>query len=218
MIRIDFGTLYEFEQEDTGRKRENRQKIADFIALCDQYDVTLIEQRDWNTQDLIHFVGVSPHIVVTIIISDQYLAVQTSQVREKFQTYKADYVSLPDRISVALEQAPIEKMGLHEIIACPHCNRKTPFDGYVQHCVHCGERLDTVIKVCPNGEQKVAYHPTFTYCPNCGAELVPEIYEGPPLTEMDPNGLIWGIPLHDETTEDGDLFGGPPSPPGPPLS
>ena len=136
----------------------------------------------------------------------------------KFQTYKADYVSLPDRISVALEQAPIEKMGLHEIIACPHCNRKTPFDGYVQHCVHCGERLNTVIKVCPNGEQKVAYHPTFTYCPNCGAELVPEIYEGPPLTEMDPNGLIWGIPLQDETTEDGDLFGGPPSPPGPPLS
>ena len=29
MIRIDFGTLYEFEQEDTQLKQENRQKIAD---------------------------------------------------------------------------------------------------------------------------------------------------------------------------------------------
>ena len=79
-------------------------------------------------------------------------------------------------------------------------------------------KKDGFLKIWANGEQKVAYHPTFTYCPNCGAELVPEIYEGPPLTEMDPNGLIWGIPLQDETTEDGDLFGGPPSPPGPPLS
>jgi hypothetical protein len=217
MIRIDFGTLYEFEHEDNERKHENRQKIADFIVLCDQYQATLIEQRDWSTPDLIHYVGVSPNVIVTITVSDKYLTVQTSQIREKFQTYKAEYVSLPDRVSVTVEQPPVEKMGLHEIIACPHCKRKTPFDGYVQYCVHCGEKLDNVVKVCPNGEHKVAYHPSFTYCPGCGTELVPEIYDGPPLNELDPNGLIWGIPLKDETTEEDDgMF--PDGPPGPHLS
>ncbi|MBT3603060.1 MAG: hypothetical protein HOE48_01760 [Candidatus Latescibacteria bacterium] len=214
MIRIDFGTLYEFEEEDTKLKQENRKKIADFIALSEQHNATIVEQRDWGTQDLIHYVGISPYIVTSITISDKYLAIQTSQIREKFTTYKADYVSVPDRMAVSIEQPPIEKMELHEVISCPHCHKKTPYDGIMQHCVHCGDTLDNVIKVCPNGEQKVAFHPSFIYCPNCGTELIPEIYEGLPLTEMDPNCLIWGMPLQDETHEDEDPFpGDPPTPP-----
>ncbi|MFT5367779.1 MAG: hypothetical protein ACI8V2_002740 [Candidatus Latescibacterota bacterium] len=215
MIRIDFGTLYEFEQENTQLKQENRQKIADFIALCEKHQATLIEQRDWSTPDLIHYVGITAHIVITIMVSDKYLAIQTSQIREKFTTYKAEYVSVPDRMTVSIEQPPVEKMELHEVIACPHCHKKTPYDGMMQHCVHCGDTLDNVIKICPNGEQKIAFHPSFTYCPNCGTELVPEIYEGPPLTEMDPNGLIWGVPLQDETIEDEGLF--PEDPPSSPF-
>ncbi|MDA0710349.1 MAG: hypothetical protein O3B73_09085, partial [bacterium] len=206
MIRVDFGTLYEFEQEDTVLKQENRKKIADFIALCENHEATVIEQRDWGTQDLIHYVGITAQIVACITVSDKYLAIQTSQIREKFTTYKADYISVPDRMAVAIEQPPVEKMELHEVIACPHCKKRTPYDGMMQHCVHCSGKLDTVIKVCPNGEQKVAFHPSFTYCPNCGAELVPEIYEGPPLTEMDPNGLVWGVALQDEAIEEDGLF------------
>ena len=207
MIRIDFGTLFEFEHEDTARKQENRQKIGDFLALCEAHQATLVEQRDWTTRDLIHFVGISPHLVTTITISDKYLAIQTSQVREKFKTFKAEYVSVPDRLAVSLEQPPVEKMHLHEVIQCPNCGKRTPYDGYFQHCVNCGDKLDTLIKTCRSCNNNVAFHPSFIYCPACGSELSPEIYEGPPLNEMDPNGLIWGIPLQQESAaEDEDPF------------
>lgn len=212
MIRIDFGTLYEFEREDTRRKKENRQKISDFLSLCERNSATIVEQRDWNTRDLIHFLGISPHLVVTITVSDRYLAVQASQIREKFETFKAEYVSVPDRLSVSVEQAPAEKLGLHEIISCPNCAKTTPYDGYFQHCVRCGEKLDTLVRVCPACSNDVAYHPSFTFCPICGTEMRPDVYNGPPLNELDPNGLVWGIPLREETGEEGEapLPGGSP--------
>ena len=89
MIRIDFGTLYEFEREDNNRRRENRKKIQDFLSLCETHQATIVEQRDWNTRDLIHFLGISPDLVFTITISEKYLGVQTSQIREKFQTFQS---------------------------------------------------------------------------------------------------------------------------------
>ena len=68
MIRIDFGTLFELEQDDAGKKDENRNKMRDFIALCEQYEATLVEQRDWNTRDLIHFVAISINVTITMTI------------------------------------------------------------------------------------------------------------------------------------------------------
>ncbi|MDA0745394.1 MAG: hypothetical protein O2954_02690 [bacterium] len=206
MTRIDFGTLYEFEREDETRRLENRQKIQNFLALCEAHNATVIEQRDWNTQDLIHFVGISPHLVVTITVSEKYLGVQTSQIREKFPTYKADYVSVPDRQAVSVEQPPAEKMGLHDVISCPACNKPTPFDGFFQHCVRCGEKLDTLVKTCKACDNGILYHPSFSCCPTCGSEMIPD-YDSPPLNELDPHGLIWGIPSKEEPPEDGeDLF------------
>ena len=214
MIRIDFGTLYEFEHEDDRRKRENRQKISDFLALCDEHRATVVEQRDWNTRDLVHFVGISTRIVVTITVSEKYLAVQTSQIREKFKTFRAEYVSVPDRLAVSLEQPPAEKLGLHEVISCPNCGKTTPYDGYFQYCVRCGDKLDTLVRLCPACNNDVAYHPSFTFCPICGTEMTPNIYDGPPLNELDPNGLVWGIPLKEEPTEEGEG----PLPEGGPMS
>ena len=106
MIRIDFGALFEFEQEDKGKKEENRNKISDFTALCEKFEATVIEQRDWNTRDLIHFVAVSPNVTLTMTVSEKYLSVQASQIREKFKTFRADYVSVPDRMAVSIEQPP----------------------------------------------------------------------------------------------------------------
>ena len=209
MIRIDFGTLFEFEQEDKKRKKENRQKIADFLTLCETHQATVVEQRDWHTRDLVHFVGISTYLVFTITISDQYLAIQTSQIREKFKTFQCDYVSIPDRLAVSLEQPPIEKMDLHEIVACPNCAKKTPYDGYMQHCVHCGDKMDTVIKTCTSCNNHVGYHPSFNFCPSCGTELQPQMYEGPPLNELDPNSLIWGIPLGEPSPDEDPFSGGP---------
>lgn len=212
MIRVDFGTLYEFEREDNRQRRENRQKINDFLTLCEQYEVTMVEQRDWNTRDLIHFVGISPELVVTITVSEKYLSVQTSQIREKFQTFRADYVSVPDRLAVSMEQPPAEKLGLHEIISCPECGKTTPYDGYFQYCVRCGEKLDTVVKTCPQCNNGLAYHPSFNHCPTCGTEMSPNVYDGPPLNELDPSGLVWGIPTREERPESGDGPSGPPLP------
>ncbi len=208
MIRIDFGTLYEFEREDEKRRLENRQKISDFLTLCEANSATLVEQRDWNTRDLIHFVGVSPHLAVTITISEKYLGVQTSQIREKFKTFKAEYVSVPDRIAVSVEQPPAEKLGLHDVISCPSCGKTTPYDGYFQYCVRCGEKLDTLVKTCKACNNGLIYHPSFTFCPTCSAQMSPD-YDSPPLNELDPNGLVWGIPNKEESAEEGeDLFPG----------
>ena len=174
MIRIDFGTLYEFEREDNSRRRENRKKIQDFLSLCETHEATIVEQRDWNTRDLIHFLGISPNLVFTITISEKYLGVQTSQIREKFQTFRAEYVSVPD----------------------------------FQHCVRCGEKLDTMVKSCKTCNNGVLYHPSYDCCPICGGDLQPD-YDSPPLNELDPHGLIWGISNKEETAEEGeDLFGG----------
>ena len=213
MIRVDFGMLYEFEDEDQRRRLENRQKISDFLSLCEAHNATVLEQRDWNTRDLIHFVGISPHLVITITVSEKYLAVQASQVREKFKTFKTEYVSVPDRLTISVEQPAAEKLGLHEVIRCPNCSKTTPYDGYFQYCVRCGEKLDTLVKTCTACNNGLAYHPSFTFCPICGAEMTPDIYSGPSLNELDPNGLVWGIPLKEEPTEEGeDPFpgGGPP--------
>ena len=98
MIRIDFGNLFEFEQDDAAKKEENRNKIRDFTELCDNYNAIVVEQRDWNASDLIHFVAISDHVTLTITISERYLSVQASQIREKFKTYRAEYVSVPDRM------------------------------------------------------------------------------------------------------------------------
>ena len=204
MIRIDFGTLYEFEREDEKRRTENRQKISDFLALCDAHNATVVEQRDWNARDLVHFVGVSPHLVCTLTISEKYLAVQASQIREKFKTFKADYVSVPDRLAVSTEQPPAEKLGLHEVIACPNCGKTTPYDGYFQYCVRCGEKLDTLVKTCTRCNNGLIYHPSFTFCPICGTEMASDVYNGPPLNELDPNGLVWGIPTKEEAEGEGE--------------
>lgn len=198
MIRIDFGTLYEFEREDTGRKEENRRKLADFLELCDKHDATVVEQRDWNTRDLIHYVAISDTIVITMTVSDKYLGIQTSQIREKFNTYRAEYVSVPDRLAVSVESPPVEKLDLHEIVMCNSCGRSTPYDGYFQHCVHCGEQMDTIVKVCQRCDKGVLYHPSFSYCPVCGDQLKQDIVGSPPLNELDPNGLVWGIPSREE--------------------
>lgn len=203
MTRIDFGTLYEFEREDKGRRLENRQKIQDFLTLCEAHGATVVEQRDWNTRDLIHFVGISPHLVVTLTVSEKYLGVQTSQIREKFNTFKAEYVSVPDRQVVSVEQPPADKLGIQDVVACTGCSRKTPYDGYFQHCVHCGEKLDIVPKTCTACTSDMLYHPAFVHCPACGAELTPD-YNSPPLNELDPNGLVWGIPRREEPTEEGE--------------
>ncbi len=208
MIRIDFGTLYEFEREDNSRRRENRKKIQDFLSLCETHKATIVEQRDWNTRDLIHFLGISPNLVFTITISEKYLGVQTSQIREKFQTFRAEYVSVPDRQAISLEQPPAEKLGLHDVVNCPSCGKNTPYDGYFQHCVRCGEKLDTMVKSCKTCTHGVLYHPSYACCPICGNELQPD-YDSPPLNELDPHGLIWGISNKEETAEEGeDLFGG----------
>ena len=208
MIRIDFGTLYEFEREDEKRRLENRQKISDFFALCEGHDATIVEQRDWNTLDLIHFVGISPHLAITLTISEKYLAVQTSQIREKFKTFKAEYISILDRMAVSVEQPPAEKLGLHDVVTCPSCGKTTPYDGFFQYCVRCGEKLDTLVKTCKVCNNGLIYHPSFTFCPTCSAEMGPD-YDSPPLNELDPNGLVWGIPNKEESAEEGeDLFPG----------
>lgn len=198
MIRIDFGTLYEFEREDGTRKEENRQRLADFLDLCDKFDATIVEQRDWNTRDLIHYVGVSGKVVVTMTVSEKYLSVQTSQIREKFKTYRAEYVSVPDRLAVSVETPPVEKLGIHEVVTCNSCGCSTPYDGYFQFCVHCGEKMDTLVKICQTCDKGVLYHPSFSHCPVCGGGLTQDVYEGPPLNELDPNGLVWGIPSREE--------------------
>ncbi len=208
MIRIDFGTLYEFEREDNNRRRENRKKIQDFLSLCETHQATIVEQRDWNTRDLIHFLGISPNLVFSITISEKYLGVQTSQIREKFQTFRADYVSVPDRHAVSVEQPPADKLGLHDVVNCSGCGKTTPYDGFFQHCVRCGEKLDTMVKSCKTCNNGVLYHPSYACCPICGNELQPD-YDSPPLNELDPHGLIWGISNKEETAEEGeDLFGG----------
>ncbi len=212
MTRIDFGTLYEFEREDEPRRLENRQKINDFLALCDAHKATIAEQHDWNTRDLIHFVGICPYLVITITISEKYLAVQTSQIREKFTTVKAEYVSIPDRLAVSVEQPPAEKLGFHDVVSCPTCGKTTPYDGYVQYCVRCGEKLDILVRTCKSCNNGVIYHPSFSFCPICSSEMAPD-YDSPPLNELDPNGLVWGIQNQEESAdEEGeDLFpgGGP---------
>jgi hypothetical protein len=208
MTRIDFGTLYEFEREDEKRRLENRQKIQDFLALCEANEATVIEQRDWNTRDLIHFVGISPHIVITITVSEKYLGVQTSQIREKFKTFRAEYVSVPDRQAISLEQPPAEKLGLYDVIICPGCEKTTPYDGFFQHCVRCGEKLDIQVKTCRSCNNGLIYHPSFVCCPTCGGDMDPE-FDSPPLNELDPHGLIWGIPMKQQTDEeDENLFPG----------
>lgn len=208
MTRIDFGTLYEFERENEKRKQENRQRISDFLALCEGHNATIAEQRDWTTGDLIHFVGISPHLVITITISEKYLAVQISQIREKFKTFKAEYISIPDRMAVSVEQPPAEKLGLHDVVSCPGCGKTTPYDGYFQYCVRCGEKLDTLVKTCKACNNGIIYHPSFTFCPVCSAEMSPD-YDSPPLNELDPNGLVWGISNKEAPTEEGeDLFPG----------
>lgn len=215
MIRIDFGSLFEFEREDKDRKQDNRRKIKDFITLCEINNATVAEQRDWNTRDLIHFVGISPHLAVTITISEKFLSVQVSQIREKFDTFRAEYVSVPDRLAVSVEQPPAEKLGLHDVISCPTCGKTTPYDGFFQYCVRCGENLDTLVKACIACNNGVVYHPSFTFCPICGTKMKPDVYSGPPLNELDPNGLVWGIPNKEESAEEGeDLLPGtgPPAP------
>ena len=52
------------------------------------------------------------------------------------------------------------------------------------------------------------YHPSFGFCPVCGGDLKPDFYNAPPLNELDPNGLIWGIPSREEDA-------GSAEPPGP---
>ena len=207
MIRIDFGTLYEFEREDDQRRMENREKIGDFLSLCETNNATLVEQRDWNTPDLIHFVGISPHLVVTITVSDRYLAVQTSQIREKFKTFKADYVSVPDRQVISQEQPPADKLGIQDVIVCSSCGESTPYDGYFQHCVHCGGKFDILPRICRTCNNGVIYHPTFSFCPTCGGSLAAD-YDSPPLNELDPNALVWGIPKKESTEEGEDMFPG----------
>ena len=210
MTRIDFGTLYEFEREDNRRRKENRQKIQDFLSLSEAHGATIVEQRDWNTRDLVHFLGISPNVVLTITISEKYLGVQISQIREKFKTYRAEYVSLPDRHAMSLEQPPAEKLGLHDVVSCPGCGKPTPYDGYFQHCVRCGDKLDIAVKTCTSCNNGVVYHPSFSCCPTCGSEMTPD-YNSPPLNELDPHGLIWGIPNRESSAEEGedDLFPGP---------
>ncbi|MSS72830.1 MAG: zinc ribbon domain-containing protein [Candidatus Latescibacteria bacterium] len=198
MIRIDLGGLYEMEQEEEEFRRQNRRKLTSFIALCEQVGALVVEQRDWNQRDYVHFVGISPNVVITIGMSEKYLAVQSSQLREKFAPCAVDYVSLPDRQTVTVEKSPSEKLDVHEVITCSKCGEKTPYDGFFQFCVRCGEKLDTLVKVCQACHNNTAYHPAFRFCPVCGGELTPNLYDGPPLTEFDPNGLIWGVPLKDE--------------------
>lgn len=204
MVRIDLGGLYEMEQEEEEQRRQNRRKINSFIALCEQMGAFVVEQRDWNQRDYVHFVGVSPNVVITVGMSDKHLGVQASQLREKFSPCPVDYISLPDRQTVTVEQSPSEKLDLHEVVPCPKCGDKTPYDGYFQFCVRCGERLETVVKVCQACTSRTAYHPAFRFCPVCGGDLTPNLYDGPPLTEFDPNGLIWGVPLKDELDEQGE--------------
>ena len=63
--------------------------------------------------------------------------------------------------------------------------------------------------ICPACNSGVAFHPSFTFCPTCGTEMAPDVYDGPPLNELDPNGLVWGIPLKEESAEEGeDPFSG----------
>ena len=204
MTRIDLGGLYEMEQEEEEWRRQNRQKLNSFIALCEQLGAFVVEQRDWNQRDYVHFVGVSPNVVITIGMSEKQLGVQASQLREKFSPCPVDYISLPDRQTVTVEQSPSEKLDLHEVVTCAKCGEKTPYDGYFQYCVRCGERLETVVKVCQTCTNRTAYHPAFRFCPVCGGDLIPNLYDGPPLTEFDPNGLIWGVPLKDELDEQGE--------------
>ena len=208
MIRIDFGNLFEFEQDDAAKKEENRNKIRDFAELCDNYNAIVVEQRDWNESDLIHFVAISDHVTLTITISERYLSVQASQIREKFKTYRAEYVSVPDRLAVSIEQPPADKLDLQEIVPCQNCGQKTPYDGYFQHCFHCGDKLKTLVKICSVCDKCVMYHPSFGFCPVCGGDLKPDFYNAPPLNELDPNGLIWGIPSREEDA-------GSAEPPGP---
>ena len=201
MIRIDLGGLYEMEQAEKAWRKENRRKITSFIGLCEKMGAMVLEQRDWNQRDYVHFIGVSPNVVITIGISEKYLGVQASQLREKFSPNVVDYVSLPDRQTVTVEQSPSEKLDLHDVVTCNKCGEKTPYDGYFQYCVRCGDNLDTIVRVCQSCDNKTAYHPAFRFCPICGSALIPNLYEGPPLTELDPNGLIWGVPLKDESLE-----------------
>jgi hypothetical protein len=208
MIRIDFGSLFEFESEDPVKKEDNRNRLRDFIALTDQYGATVVEQRDWNARDLIHFVSIAEHVTITMSVSEKYLSVQTSQIREKFKTFRAEYVSLPDRLAVSIEQPPADKLNLQEIVPCQNCGQKTPYDGFFQHCVHCGDKLNTLVKTCGACDKGVIYHPSFGFCPVCGDELKPDFYGAPPLNELDPNGLIWGIPSREDEDED------PTAPPG----
>jgi hypothetical protein len=198
MIRIDFGTLFEFEAENKDKKEENRVKLHDFIELADSYDAKVVEQRDWNARDLIHFVAVAENVTITMTISEKYLGVQASQIREKFKTYRAEYVSLPDRLAVSIEQPPADKLNLQEIVPCQNCGQQTPYDGFFQHCVHCGDKLNTLVKTCGACDKGLMYHPSFGFCPICGGELKPDFYGAPPLNELDPNGLIWGIPSREE--------------------
>ena len=208
MIRIDFGSLFEFEHEDAEKKEDNRNKLRDFIELSDKHEATVVEQRDWNARDLIHFVSISAYITITMSVSEKYLSVQASQIREKFKTYRAEYVSVPDRLAVSIEQPPADKLGLQEIVPCQNCGQKTPYDGFFQHCVHCGDKLNTLVKTCGACDKGVMYHPSFGFCPVCGGELKPDFYGAPPLNELDPNGLIWGIPSQEEDED-------PTTPPGP---
>jgi hypothetical protein len=217
MIRIDFGTLFELEQDEPAKKDENRNKMRDFIELCEQYEATLVEQRDWNTRDLIHFVAISINVTITMTISEKYLSVQASQIREKFKTFRAEYVSVPDRLAVSIEQPPADKLNLQEIVPCQNCGQKTPYDGYFQHCVHCGDKLNTLVKSCSACDKGIMYHPSFGFCPVCGSELKPDFYGAPPLNELDPNGLIWGIPSREEDEDPTPPTGPGSSPPPPPT-
>jgi len=198
MIRIDFGALFEFEAEDKDKKEENRVKLHDFIELADSYEAKVVEQRDWNARDLIHFVAVADNVTITMTVSEKHLGVQASQIREKFKTYRAEYVSVPDRLAVSIEQQPADKLNLQEIVPCQNCRQKTPYDGFFQHCVHCGDKLNTLVKTCGACDKGLMYHPSFGFCPICGGELKPDFYGAPPLNELDPNGLIWGIPSREE--------------------
>ena len=204
MIRIDLGGLYENEEAEKEWKSHNRRKIISFTTLSEQLNAFVVEQRDWNHRDYVHFVGISPDVILTIGMSEKEHAVQTSQLREKFAPCAVDYVSLPDRQAVTLEQSPSEKLDIQEIVTCSKCGEKTPYDGYFQYCVRCGEKLDTLVNICQSCSNKMVYHPAFRYCPVCGSELIPNLYDGPPLTDFDPNGLIWGVPLKDDSTEEQD--------------
>ena len=113
-----------------------------------------------------------------------------------------------DKRAVSIEQPPADKLDLQEIVPCQNCGQKTPYDGYFQHCVHCGDKLNTLVKICSVCDKGVMYHPSFGFCPVCGGDLKPDFYNAPPLNELDPNGLIWGIPSREEDA-------GSAEPPGP---